>query len=200
MRIAILSLLVLIVPASTILAQTFGEITGEIRDSSGGAIANAAVTVTNQATGGARTSSSNPVGVYTFPSLPPGVYDLKVTAAGFQVVTRRDVELQVQQTARIDFSLQVGEVTQTVEITGGAPLLTTEDATSPFSPTLLEPNPNVTFGLRKTKAKAFRPLRGRSTIRRFSITVPTRSSAFSERRASNSSPTSIPNTRSRSMS
>jgi len=56
MRIAILSLLVLVVPASPILAQTFGEITGEIRDSSGGTIANAAVTVTNQATGGARTS------------------------------------------------------------------------------------------------------------------------------------------------
>lgn len=120
MRIAILFLACLLAPASPILGQTFGEITGEIRDSSGGAIANAAVTVTNLATGGARTSGSNPVGVYTFPSLPPGIYDLKVTAAGFQVVTRRDIELQVQQTARIDFSLQVGEVTQTVEITGGS--------------------------------------------------------------------------------
>src|SRR5229473_2259283 len=125
MRIAIWFLAFVLVPASPILAQTFGE----IRDSSGGAIANAVVTVTNQATGGARTLRSNPEGVYTFPSLPPGVYDLRVTAAGFQVVTRRDVELHVQQTARIDFSLQVGEVTQTVEITGGAPLLTTEDAT-----------------------------------------------------------------------
>jgi hypothetical protein len=119
----------LVVSSAPMLAQTFGEITGEIRDSSGGVVPSATVTVTNQATGSVRTVSANQEGVYSFPSLPPGVYDLKVTAQGFEVFTRRQIELQVQQTARIDFSLQLGEVTQTIEISGGAPLLTTEDAT-----------------------------------------------------------------------
>ena len=109
--------------------QTFGEITGEVRDASGGTVAGAAVTLTNKTTGAARTVLTNQVGVYSFPSLPPGIYDLKVAMQGFQVVTRRDLELQVQQTARIDFTLQVGQVTETVEVSGGAPLLTTENAT-----------------------------------------------------------------------
>ena len=121
--------LALLVSAAPILAQTFGEITGEIRDSSGGIVVAAQVSVTNQATGGARTAKTNPDGVYSFPSLPPGLYDLRVTAPGFEVVTRKGIELQVQQTARIDFALTVGEVTQTIEISGGAPLLTTEDVT-----------------------------------------------------------------------
>src|SRR5260370_98961 len=114
--------------AAPILAQTFGEITGEIRDSSGGIVVSAHVSVTNQATGGTRTARTNQDGVYSFPSLPPGLYDLKVTA-GFEVVTRKGIELQVQQTARIDFALPVSEVTQTIEISGGAPMLTTEDPT-----------------------------------------------------------------------
>src|SRR5262249_40662259 len=119
MRIAILAVVVLFGSIASMSGQTFGEITGEIRDSSGGVVASAAVTVTNQATGGVRAANTNQFGLYSFPSLPPGIYDLRVTAPGFQAITRRDVELQVQQTARIDFTLQVGEVTQTVEISGG---------------------------------------------------------------------------------
>src|SRR6266852_3675873 len=129
MRFTTFALVVSLASYVPVLAQTFGEITGEVRDSSGGVIGNAAVTVTNQATNGVRAASANQAGVYSFPSLPPGIYDLKVTAPGFQAVTRRGIELQVQQTARIDFSLQVGEVTQTIEISGGDPLLTTDNAT-----------------------------------------------------------------------
>jgi hypothetical protein len=91
--------LALLVFAAPILGQTFGEITGEIRDSSGGIVVSAQVSVTNQATGGARTAKANQDGVYSFPSLPPGLYDLKVTSPGFEVVTRKGIELQVQQTA-----------------------------------------------------------------------------------------------------
>src|SRR5262249_39587278 len=129
MRIALLATVVAFGSIASISGQTFGEITGEIRDPSGAVVASAAVTVTNQATFGARAANTNQFGLYSFPSLPPGIYDLRVAAPGFQAVTRRDIGLQVQQTARIDFTLQVGEVTQTVEISGGAPLLTTENAT-----------------------------------------------------------------------
>jgi len=110
-------------------AQTFGEITGEVRDASGAVVAGAPVTITNPATGGERKATTNDAGLYSFPALPPGIYDVKVSAAGFQTSLRRQVEMQVQQIARIDFSLQIGQVSETVEVAAGAPLLATEDAT-----------------------------------------------------------------------
>lgn len=65
-------------------------------------------------------------GVYTIPSLVPGVYSIKAVASGFKVVERTNVELQVEQAARVDFTLEVGQTTQTVEVTGSAELLTTD--------------------------------------------------------------------------
>jgi len=81
------------------------------------------------ATRATRDAVTNQVGTYSFPSLSPGIYDLKVSTTGFQTVTRNNVELQVQQTARVDFTLELGQQTQVVEVTGGAPLVSTEDAT-----------------------------------------------------------------------
>jgi Carboxypeptidase regulatory-like domain len=109
--------------------QTFGEITGLVTDSTGGAVVGAAVTVTNPQTNFTRTEVTNTAGLYNFPSLLPGVYNIRVEISGFQSEIRNNVELQVQQVARLDFQLQVGAVTQAVEVTGGAPLLNTEDAT-----------------------------------------------------------------------
>jgi hypothetical protein len=109
--------------------QTFGQITGLVTDSTGGAVVHAAVTVTNPQTNFTRTENTNGAGVYNFLNLLPGVYNIKVEMQGFQAEIRNNVELQVQQVARLDFQLQVGAVTQAVEVTGGAPLLNTEDAT-----------------------------------------------------------------------
>jgi hypothetical protein len=63
------------------------------------------------------------------PSLTPGLYSVKIEALGFQSVVRNGIELEVQQTARIDFQLQVGQISEVIEVTGGTPLLTTESAT-----------------------------------------------------------------------
>src|SRR6202790_1704584 len=109
--------------------QTFGQITGIVTDPSGGIVVGATVTVTNPQTNFTRSESTNTAGVYNFPNLQPGVYNIKVEMQGFQSEIRNNVELQVQQVARLDFQLQVGAVTQAVEVTGGAPLLDTEDAT-----------------------------------------------------------------------
>src|SRR4051812_38482035 len=76
----------------SLLAQTFGEITGEVRDASGGTVRGASVTVTNQATGAARSATTNDAGVYAFPALQPGVYDMKVEIAGFRAAARRQIE------------------------------------------------------------------------------------------------------------
>src|SRR4051794_14455768 len=90
----------------TALAQTSGEITGEVKDPSGAVMPNASVTVTNTATNVARSTVTNTSGVYSFPNLVPGVYGVKVSSGGFDTVVKTGVELQVQQTARIDFELR----------------------------------------------------------------------------------------------
>jgi len=111
------------------LAQTLGTVTGEVKDSSGAAIAGAAITVRNTATNGIRNAVTNDEGVYTIPALVPGLYDVKAEKPGFKATSRTGIELQVQQTARIDFSLDVGQVSEVVEVSSVAPLLSTEDAT-----------------------------------------------------------------------
>ena len=110
-------------------AQTAGQITGQVTDSSDAVVLGATVTVTNSQTNVARTTTTNSAGNYTFPAIPPGVYNVKAEMPGFKGEVREGVELEVEQIARIDFHLQVGAVTETVEVTGGAPLLTTESAT-----------------------------------------------------------------------
>src|SRR5205085_857195 len=114
--------------ASGCYCQTFGSITGEVRDSSGASIPNASVVVTNTATNGARSIATNSDGLYTAPSLVPGPYTIKVEQKGFRTA-QSSLDLQVQQVARVDFTLQVGELGQTVEVSAAPPALDTEDAT-----------------------------------------------------------------------
>lgn len=109
--------------------QTLGEIVGEVKDASGALIPGASVTATNVATSAARTVETNDAGLYSFPSLVPGSYRLRVEAKGFKTVMRSDIELQVQQSARIDFSLDVGQVSEAIEVKGSAALMATENAT-----------------------------------------------------------------------
>jgi carboxypeptidase family protein len=110
-------------------AQTQGEITGVISDSGGAVVQGATVAVTNTATGAARTVTSNEAGVYRFPSLLPGVYTLRIEKTGFKSAARSDIQVQVEQTVRLDVSLEIGDVGETVTITGGAPLLAQESTT-----------------------------------------------------------------------
>jgi hypothetical protein len=109
--------------------QTSGEITGVVTDDSGAVVVNAAVSVTNPQTNFKRSTVTNATGNYAFPALLPGVYNVRAETQGFQAESRTGVELEVQQTARIDFQLHVGAVAETVEVQGGAPLLATENAT-----------------------------------------------------------------------
>jgi len=110
-------------------AQTVGQVTGLVTDPSGAIIVGAKVTITNSQTNVARTTTTNSAGDYAFPALQPGLYNMRAEMQGFRGESREGLELQVEQIARIDFHLQVGAVTQTVEVSGGAPLLTTESAT-----------------------------------------------------------------------
>ena len=110
-------------------AQTFGEIGGEVRDPSGALIPNASVTVTNTATNASRVSTTNAAGFYSFPDLSPGTYSVKVASAGFDTLVKAGIVLEVQAAPRIDFTLTVGQATQTVEVAANAAMLATENAT-----------------------------------------------------------------------
>ena len=103
-----------------------GVITGSVTDSTGAVVPGATVTLTNLSTNNQRVVESNEAGAYTLPSLPPGTYDLRVESEGFSAQERSNINLQVGQTARLDFALQVGEVTEVVEVVGGAPVLDSE--------------------------------------------------------------------------
>src|SRR5713226_5046426 len=110
-------------------AQTFAALSGETRDASGAVVTGAIVTAVNVGTNAARSVTTNEAGDYSFPSLPPGSYLVKVEKTGFKTVIRNEIELQVQQSARIDFEMQVGQVSESIEVQSTATLLATEDAT-----------------------------------------------------------------------
>jgi hypothetical protein len=110
-------------------AQTQGGITGTVTDASGGAIPGATVTVTNTATRGTRTTTTNAEGLYNFPSLPPGTYELKVELEGFKIAEVSSFKVDIQQTVRRDVELEVGTLQETVSVTAAATLLNTESTT-----------------------------------------------------------------------
>ncbi len=115
--------------AAAAYGQTFGSIAGEIRDAQSAVVPAAEVTVINSATNVARKTITNDAGLYSFPSMPPGTYDIRVAKPGFKVASAKSVELQVQQNARLDFELVVGQVSEAVEVSANAQLLSTENAT-----------------------------------------------------------------------
>src|SRR6266852_2117720 len=106
--------------------STYGTISGSVVDSSGAAIADAQVTLTNLGTSEKRTQSTGSDGLYSFVNLFPGRYRVDAEKTGFKRTSRTDIVVEVQQTSRIDLTVQVGEVTQTVEVTGETPLLQPE--------------------------------------------------------------------------
>ena len=110
-------------------AQTFGSITGEVRDAQGATVPAAEVTLINADTNVSRKTVTNEEGLYSFPSVPPGRYDVRVSKSGFKSTARTAIEIQVQQNARIDFDLTLGQVSETVEVNAAAQLLSTENAT-----------------------------------------------------------------------
>lgn len=123
-RLLLLSVLV----ASALFGQT-ASITGRIADPSGAVVPGATVTVQAVETGIQNTAETNGEGYYNIPSLPPGAYNLSVSKAGFVPIRQTDLKLIVQQVARLDLTLQVGAVTETVEVAAQAVLLDSETST-----------------------------------------------------------------------
>jgi Carboxypeptidase regulatory-like domain/TonB dependent receptor len=107
---------------------TTADLVGTIKDSSGAVVRGVKVTLTNEATAVSRSITTGEDGNYIFTSLPPGRYALTAEATGFRKISRTGVELQVNQRAQIDLELQVGQVGETVQIDGTAPLLESQSS------------------------------------------------------------------------
>ncbi len=111
----------------SLFGQTFGEVTGRISDPTGAAIPAAQITLTSVATNAVRNTISTDSGDYTFPAVAPGSYSVKVEKSAFKSATTTDVEVQIQQTVRLDFTLQVGQVSESVEVSASAQMLQSEN-------------------------------------------------------------------------
>ncbi len=104
------------------------ELSGLIRDPSNLSVSGAEVSIRNEQTGGRRGTRSNASGFYSLPALSPGDYRLSIRAAGFETIVHEGLKLEVGESGRIDFSLRLGDSRTIVTVTGGPPLINTENA------------------------------------------------------------------------
>ncbi len=110
-------------------AQTAdGTVSGNVTDPSGSGVPNAKVTLKNSGTQVAVNTQTNGAGFYTFQFVVPGTYQINVEATGFQREVHPDVHVEVAQSVRQDFALQVGQTQQEVTVTGGAEMIQTDNA------------------------------------------------------------------------
>jgi hypothetical protein len=125
--VTVITIAMFVLGGRPLLAQEVtGGITGTVTDPSHAAVPGAAVIATDTVRGTVWPTTTNSAGVYNFPRLPAGTYTIKAAAKGFATASKPAFELQMNQVARVDFELQVGVMTQTVEVTGAPPLLQTD--------------------------------------------------------------------------
>src|SRR5215813_3968108 len=105
-----------------------GEVLGTVRDASGAGLPKAAVTLTNQDTGIENKTTTDEAGNYDFFNVKLGRYTVSVEQPGFSKVSTPDVIVSVNARQRVDLSMQVGVVTETVEVTGAAAALDTDSS------------------------------------------------------------------------
>src|SRR5215469_12708912 len=124
--------------------QVFGNIFGTVTDPTGAAIPNAKVTITDQNKGTKFDVTTNESGNYVKNQLIPGTYTVEVENVGFRKSVSKDIVVNVDQGSRVDLVLQVGDITQEVEVTAAAPLLQTDraDVATTYNTQQLENLPN----------------------------------------------------------
>ncbi|MEZ5363272.1 MAG: carboxypeptidase-like regulatory domain-containing protein [Bryobacterales bacterium] len=118
-------LLAAMLAGAPLFAQTFGQIEGSVTDSSGATIAGAKVTITNAATGVPREVESNEAGNYSVPFLNPGIYNITAELEGFKTARVDGRQVQVGDVQRVNIVLEVGAVTEVIEVQAGAEMLDT---------------------------------------------------------------------------
>src|SRR5687767_8577179 len=128
-RVQCLAFSTLILFTVSLAAQvTTADLVGTVRDSSGSVIPGVQVSLTNEATGVSRTSVTDEAGNFLITQLQPGRYVLTAELTGFRRHSQSGVELQVNQRAQVDLVLQVGQVSETIEVVGDPPLLESQSS------------------------------------------------------------------------
>src|SRR3954463_7814274 len=120
------AVMVLLVSCASVFAQgTSGTITGRVIDQQGAAVPGVTVSAKSATTGFTRSEVSDAEGVYRLSALPVGVYDVTAELQGFTTVSKKAIAVNVAQTQTVDFTLAVGAMAETVNVTGAAPLIET---------------------------------------------------------------------------
>jgi hypothetical protein len=126
----LLALLIFPLATSNVWAQTFtGGLRGAVKDS-GGVIPGATVSITNESNGQTRETVSNESGQYDFSAVPPGVYTVRASLTGFKTYENRSVPIATQQFVTLDIILDVGQLQETITVTGESPLIDTSNAST----------------------------------------------------------------------
>jgi trimeric autotransporter adhesin len=127
-----MKLLISAVLLSTLtLAQTFqGSLRGRVADPAGAAVTTATLTLTDEGTSESRKTISNDLGEYSFAAVNPSTYTLTIESAGFKRVERKGIAVSTQAAVTVDLALELGQVSDTVNVTAEAPALQTADAST----------------------------------------------------------------------
>jgi len=104
----------------------YGSIVGNVKDSSDAVVVGATVVITNTETNQSRQATTDVTGAYSFPTVQAGTYSLRVTKEGFATFTRSDVPVTINSIARVDVTLKVGAVTETITVASEAAVLQTD--------------------------------------------------------------------------
>jgi outer membrane receptor protein involved in Fe transport len=120
-----LGVLSLFLPSRANAQSTGGRIRGTVTDASGGAVAGVKVTLINEGTNASREAQTSATGEYLFLEVPVGSYEIDIVGTGFKRYQRKGIVLVLNEIASVDVTLQVGGATETVEVTGAAPVIDT---------------------------------------------------------------------------
>ncbi len=106
----------------------YGSLLGNVADATGAVIPGAQITVTNEGTGATRSGESSAAGTFNFPTLAAGTYRIDVRSDGFRTYTSTGIRIESTDVTRVDVALEIGEVTEVVEVTAGTVQLQTDHA------------------------------------------------------------------------
>ena len=129
MKRILLSILLIVAMGVPAIAQVvYGSLTGIVRDSAGAVIPGAPAKLRNVGTAQEFSVQTNEVGSYTFLNLPPGTYELIISASGFRTLTQRDISITVNTVRREDLTLEVGQITDRITVNAGQVTLQADKA------------------------------------------------------------------------
>jgi hypothetical protein len=119
---------VLALAATSVLAQTTGQVIGTVVDAQGGVLPGVTVTASSPQLQGTRTAITDGTGTFRFPTLPPGTYSIKANLAGFQDAGQENVTVSLDRSASLNLKMQVAGVSQTVNVLGTSPVVDTQSS------------------------------------------------------------------------